>query len=74
VNVIDASSASAPFLKTRSPVPHLSEGAFASVYRLAFYQQDQMSLGGKPLRLFTRAFQSDAVVCCEYIACQWPAR
>jgi hypothetical protein len=56
VNVIDACSAGAPLLKARQPMPPMPDGAFASVYQFASCRQDQVSLGGEPLSLFTRAF------------------
>ena len=56
VNVIDACSAGAPLVKARLPIPPLPEGAFASVFQFASCRQDQTSLGGEPLSVFTRAF------------------
>lgn len=56
VNVIDACSAGAPLVKARLPMPPLPEGAFASVFQFASCRQDQTSLGGEPLSVFTRAF------------------
>lgn len=56
VNVIDACSAGTPLVKARLPMPPLPEGAFASVFQFASCRQDQSSLAGEPLSVFTRAF------------------
>lgn len=56
VKVVDACSAGTPLVKSRVPLPPIPKDAFEAVYQFASCRQDQVSFGGEPLSVFTRAF------------------
>jgi hypothetical protein len=56
VKIVDACSAGTPLVKSHVALPPIAKDAFDAVYQFASCRQDQVSFGGEPLSVFTRAF------------------